>query len=276
MNNNFFKKHLVTIVIILPFVIAIIIGINQGFNDYQNEKNYLSPLENKPQQIPSKIKRSTEETPQPKIKTTAARFDQIKTYVFSESDENTLLPNDLSEEEKTQINKLKNSWQLSLNSLNEQKTWVDEKQTECDEYQAQLNSLQPQIEALKPQQQKLEQDQADKNKIINQKKEVRKQFKYLPNQPEEVRKKREENKRILEAEIDKLQDEVIKIVGEIGKINVQIGILESDQKLYKSRLKDSKESKQDLEKRYKNAELQYKDLIISGLNKLYDITSTEG
>nr|WP_318839870.1 hypothetical protein [Paulownia witches'-broom phytoplasma] len=37
--SNFFQKHLVTIIIILLFGIAIIIGIHQGFNDYQNKKN---------------------------------------------------------------------------------------------------------------------------------------------------------------------------------------------------------------------------------------------
>ncbi|QTX02926.1 hypothetical protein LFWB_4090 [Candidatus Phytoplasma luffae] len=189
MNNNFFQKHLVTIIITSLFGIAIIIGFYQEFNDYQNEKNYLSPLENKPQQIPSKIKRSTEETPQPKIKTTAVRLDQIKTYLFGEPTDTSKLPSDLSEREKTQINKLKNSWQLSLNSLNEQKTWVDEKQTECDEYQAQLNSLQPQIEALKPQQQKLEQDQEDKEKEINQKKKFGNNLNVYLINPKKLEKK---------------------------------------------------------------------------------------
>ncbi|QTX02722.1 hypothetical protein LFWB_1520 [Candidatus Phytoplasma luffae] len=383
MNNNFFQKHLVTIVITSLFGIAIIIGFYQGINDVKQEENiqlynfenadknvqneinqsiekiqhfenqinllekqlktklinssqffinfyggitdlsndqfqkeisndinsimdtietlkehdlhsYLFDLahqlsqdiinssknrvENSLSDIEEKLKKLTNKinSIQSKFQTTQKRLDQIKSYVLSEPTNYSLLPSDLSEREKTQINKLKNSWQLSLNLLKKEKTGVDEKQTECDEYQAQLNSLQPQIEALKPQQQKLEQDQADKNKIINQKKEVRGQFKYLPNQPEEVRKKREENKRILEAEIDKLQDEEIKIVGEIEEIEVQIGILEADQKMYQNMLTRAEGLKKDLEERYKEGEKQYKDSIISGLNELYDITSAEG
>ncbi|QTX02871.1 hypothetical protein LFWB_3010 [Candidatus Phytoplasma luffae] len=275
MNNNFFQKHLVTIIITSLFGIAIIIGFYQEFNDYQNEKNYLSPLENKPQQIPSKIKRSTEETPQPKIKTTAVRLDQIKTYLFGEPTDTSKLPSDLSEREKTQINKLKNSWQLSLNLLKKEKTGVDEEQTKCDNYNLKIKEIKNQYPSLITKKNQLEQDQADKNKIINQKKEVRGQFKYLPNQPEEVRKKREENKRILEAEIDKLQDEEIKIVGEIGKIKVQIGILEADQEYYQDMLSGAENYKRILEERYKEGEKQYKDSIISGLNELYDITSAE-
>ncbi|AGL89971.1 Hypothetical Protein yibP [Strawberry lethal yellows phytoplasma (CPA) str. NZSb11] len=96
--TNFFQKNLVTIIIILLFGIAIIIGINQGFNDYQNEKNSLSPL-GQTSPNPSRMKRSTEETPQQKIKTTAARLEQIKTYLFTEPTDTSKSPSVLSERE---------------------------------------------------------------------------------------------------------------------------------------------------------------------------------
>ncbi|AGL90528.1 hypothetical protein [Candidatus Phytoplasma australiense] len=281
---NFFQKHLVTIIIILLFGIAIIIGIKQGFNDYQNEKNSLSPLGQTPEKDslepetpsnPSRMKRYTEETSQPKIKTNAARLEQIKTYLFTEPTDTSKLPTVLSAREQEEINKLKNSWQLSFNLLKEQKTWVDEKQKVCDEYKTQLDSIKPQIEALKPQQQKLEQQRDEKRQEVQQKKEVQKQFKYLPNQPEEVRKKRKENYDLLQAEIEKLQGEVSEIVGEIGKIEVQIGKLESKQKKYQDMLSRAEMLKKDLEKRYQIKETEYRNEILKSLDSLYEITPTE-
>ncbi|MDV3173880.1 MAG: hypothetical protein Q8783_02125, partial [Candidatus Phytoplasma stylosanthis] len=82
-------------------------------------------------------KRSVEEE-KPKFKTTNARLEQIKNYLFTEPINSTLLPTDLSEREQEEINELKKSWQKSLDLLKEQKTWIDEKQNKCDEYQSQL------------------------------------------------------------------------------------------------------------------------------------------
>ncbi|WP_339332583.1 hypothetical protein, partial [Hydrangea phyllody phytoplasma] len=170
---NFFQKHLVTIIIILLFGIAIIIGIHQGFNDYKNEKNSFSPLGQTPKKdslepettpTPSRSKRSTEKPPQPKIKTTAARLEQIKTYLFTEPTDTSKLPSDLSEREQEEINKLKNSWKLSLGLLNEEKSVINQYQKTCDEHQSHLNSIQPQIENLKPQQQELQ-------KLLDEKKQ---------------------------------------------------------------------------------------------------------
>ncbi|AGL90631.1 hypothetical protein [Candidatus Phytoplasma australiense] len=271
---NFFQKHLVTIIIILLFVIAIIIGINQGFNDYQNEKNYLSPLEQTPTN-PSRMKRSTEETSQLKIKTTAARLEKIKNYLFTEPDNPPLLPTNLSEREQEEINKLKNSWRLSLGYLKESQTDIDEEQKVCDEHQSQLNSIQPQIEALKPKQQKLEQQKEAKEKEIIKKQEVWKQFKYLPNQTEEVRKKRKENYDLLQAEIEKLQDEKQKIIEEISEVKLQIKNLETDQKYYQDMLSGAEMLKKDFVKSYERLEKEYRNQILNSLNSLYEITPTE-
>ncbi|CAM11649.1 hypothetical protein PA0314 [Candidatus Phytoplasma australiense] len=230
--TNFFQKHLVTIIIISLIGIAIIIGINQGFNDYQNEKNSLSPLGQTPEKDslepeitpnPSRSKRSTEEQPQPKIQTTAARLDQIKTYLFIEPTDTSKLPSDLSAREQEEINKLKNSWRLSLGYLKESQTDIDGKQKVCDEYKTQLDSIQPQIEYLKPQQQKLEQQRDEKDQELQQKKEEEK----LASPDDKIR---------LQAEIKKLQGEKQKIIEEIREVKLQIKNLETDQKYYKDML----------------------------------------
>ncbi|QKX95050.1 hypothetical protein [Candidatus Phytoplasma asteris] len=46
--------------------------------------------------------RTKRETEKPKFTITEARFDQIKSYVFSENNNQNLLLNDLSEKEKTE------------------------------------------------------------------------------------------------------------------------------------------------------------------------------
>ncbi|AGL90684.1 hypothetical protein [Candidatus Phytoplasma australiense] len=260
---NFFQKHLVTIIIILLFGIAIIIGIKQGFNDYQNEKNSLSPLGQTPEKdslepettpTPSRSKRSTE-PPQPKIKTTSARLEKIKTYLFTEPTDTYKLPSDLSEREQEEINKLKNSWKLRfLGYLKQEKTSIDEEQKVCDEHQSQLNSIQPQIEALKPKQQKLEQQQDAKEQELDRLKKDR---------------KGNENK------IKKIQEEKQKIIEEISEVEVQIGKLEVSQKYYQDMLSGAEKFKKMLEEQYKDAELQDKNEILKSLNSLYEITPTE-
>ncbi|AYJ01075.1 hypothetical protein CWO85_00785 [Candidatus Phytoplasma ziziphi] len=260
---NFFQKHLVTIIIILLFGIAIIIGIHQGFNDYQNKKNSFSPLGQTPEKdslepettpTPSRSKRSTEKPPQPKIKTTAARLEQIKTYLFTEPTDTSKLPSDLSAREQEEINKLKNSWQLSLNLLKEEKDAISKEQKTCDEHQSHLNSIQLQIENLKQPQQQLEHQRDEKNQELNRLKINRKQN---------------------EAEIKKLQDEVQEIVEKIGKIKVNINKLKARQKYYQDMLSSAENYKRILEERYEDAETVYRNSILQSLNSLYEITSTD-
>ncbi|CAM11982.1 hypothetical protein PA0648 [Candidatus Phytoplasma australiense] len=274
--SNFLEKHLVTIIIIFLFGIAIIIGIKQGFNDYQNEKNSLSLLGQTPEKYslepeitptPSRSKRSTEEQTQPKIQTTAARLDQIKTYLFIEPTDTSKLPLDLSKREQEEINKLKNSWKLRfLGYLNQERGVINEKQKECDNHQSHLNSIQPQIEALKPQQQKLEQKKEAKEVKEKEIKDKERQ-KELASPNDKIR---------LQTEIEKLEDEVIEIVGEIGKIKVQIKNLETDQKYYQDMLSGDENYKRILEERYKDAELQDKNEILKSLDSLYEIIPNEG
>ncbi|MDV3193345.1 MAG: hypothetical protein Q8863_02330 [Sweet potato little leaf phytoplasma] len=255
--SNFFEKNGFFIFILIIF------GLVFCYFWFQNQKETSLVSESETtteplfsEEIPTspRPKRSVEEE-KPKIKTTNARLEKIKNYLFSEPINPTLLPTDLSEQEQEEINKLKKSWGLDLGYLNEKKSVINEYQNKCDEYQSQLNSLQPQIESLKPQQQKLE-------KQLETKRQEKDRLK--------IDRKANEDK------IDKLQAEISEIVGKIGKIKVQIKNLETDQKYYQNMLNRTEKLKKDLEKGYEISEKQYKDSIISGLNELYEITSAEG
>ncbi|OOP59999.1 hypothetical protein, partial [Candidatus Phytoplasma citri] len=178
--KNFFKKYFIEIMVILFMGIIIIIMINMinknrhyvaspqkplSFSESEKE-TFDSEASEIDKSIFTRPKRSSE-TSQPKIKTTASRFEQIKTYLFQEADHPAVLPLDLSSEEQEKNAELKKSWKLSLDFLKEQKKGVDEEQKKCDEYQSQLNSLQPQIESLKPQKSSLEKEKAVKEQEIN-------------------------------------------------------------------------------------------------------------
>ncbi|MDV3195493.1 MAG: hypothetical protein Q8894_02160 [Sweet potato little leaf phytoplasma] len=225
----------------------------------QKETTLASSPESLSDSLPSEViptspreKRSLEEPPIPKIQTTAARLEQIKNYLFTESANLFLLPTDLSEQEQEEINKLKKSWQSSLDLLKKQKTWIDENQNECDEYQSQLNRIPPQITSYEQQKLALE-------KQLETKRQEKDRLK--------IDRKANEDK------IDKLQAEISEIVGKIGKIKVEIKNLETDQKYYQNMLTRAEGLKKSTEKSYERSEIEYKKLIISQLNELYDITS---
>ncbi|MDO8064255.1 hypothetical protein [Candidatus Phytoplasma bonamiae] len=248
--SNFFQKNGVFIFFL------IILGLVCCYFWFQNQKE--KNLASSPESLSSEVtpaspreKRSLKEPPIPKIRTTAARLEKIKKYLFTENANLSLLPTDLSEREQEAINKLKKSWGFSLGYLNKEKSVINEYQNKCDEYQSQLNSLQLQIESLKPQQQKLEKQRNEKRQEVNRLKIDRKANKD---------------------KIDKIQAEISKIVGEIGKIKVQIGKLENEQEYYQELLSSAKNYKRILEERYEQVEKEYKNSIISQLNKLYEIT----
>ncbi|EMR14770.1 MULTISPECIES: hypothetical protein [Candidatus Phytoplasma] len=176
--KNFLQKYFVEIIVILLLGIAIMIMIHKNHHGTSQAQSPLSSLNSEKETLESeeneiekpfsnRPKRSAEEQPIPKIKTTSSRLEQMKKYLFSEPINPTLLPTDLSEREQEEINKLKKSWESSLGYLNEEKSVINEYQNKCDEYQAQLNSIQPQIESLKPQQQKLEKQHDEKDQELN-------------------------------------------------------------------------------------------------------------
>ncbi len=123
---NFLKKHWVVILIILFFSIVIIIGFFEGIHEAKQEQKSLSSNyhkdfeDDKESKQPSRTKREIE-TPKPKKQITPEDFEKIKTYIFSETDDKNLLPNNFTEEENKKINKIKNSWKICLGYLNDEK-----------------------------------------------------------------------------------------------------------------------------------------------------------
>ncbi|MDV3146469.1 MAG: effector [Sweet potato little leaf phytoplasma] len=265
--KNFLQKYFVEIIVILLLGITIMIMIHKNHNCTSKNQSPLSSWESAKETLDyyeafkikklfsTRLKRSAEEQLIPKIKITAARLEQMKKYLFSEPINPTLLPTDLSEQEQEEINKLKKSWGLCLGYLNKEKDVIDEYQNKCDEYQSQLNLISPQITSYEQQKKPLEKQLETKQPEVDRLK---------------IDRKTNEDK------IDKFQDEISKIVGEIGKIEVQIGKLKATQRKYQEMLSDAEEYRKKLEERYEEGEKQYKDSIISRLNKLYEITSTEG
>ncbi|MDV3201484.1 MAG: hypothetical protein Q8872_01230 [Candidatus Phytoplasma australasiaticum] len=286
--KNFLQKYFIEIMVILLLLIAIIIAIHKNRPGTNQNQPPLSSLDSRKKEtlaseeteiekpLSDSPKLSLEEPPIPKIKTTAARFEQIKNYLFTEPTNPTLLPTDLSEREQEEINKLKKSWQSSLDLLKEQKTWIAEDQKKCDEYQSQLNLIFPQITSWEQQKKPLEKQLEQKSQEVKTKREEKKQFQYVPNLTEELRTSKQKKYNLLEAEIKKLQEETSEIVVKIKNINIQIGKLEATQKKYQEMLANAEKYKKIFEERYEEVEKQYKDLILSQLNELYDITSVEG
>ncbi|MDO8057592.1 hypothetical protein, partial [Candidatus Phytoplasma gossypii] len=211
--KNFFKKYFIEIMVILFMGIIIIMMINKNRSHVASPQKPLSSLETEKETFESEAseiekpiftrpKRSSE-IAQPKIKTTASRFEQIKTYLFQETDHSAVLPPDLSSAEQEKIAELKKSWKLSLDLLKQQKTWVDEAQTKCDEYQSQLNLILPKITSFEQQKLPLQEQLATKQTEIDRLNESKK-YKYIPNQSPSVRTERKTNWNRLQAEIKKL------------------------------------------------------------------------
>ncbi|KOR75623.1 hypothetical protein CPX_001415, partial [Candidatus Phytoplasma pruni] len=145
---NFFKKHWIVILIITVLVISFIIGIFEGLYETKQEpkslSNYHEELDNNPKiNNPPRTKREIE-TPKSKIKITKEKFDIIKNYILSENENEVLTINDLSQEEKKEIDKIKNSWKLCLELQKDRQKIILEYQKECDGYNKQISELNPQ------------------------------------------------------------------------------------------------------------------------------------
>ncbi|WAN63379.1 hypothetical protein RS022_04920 [Candidatus Phytoplasma rubi] len=157
--SNFLKKHLSIIIIISIFVIIVIFWFYQSANNSQQNKEKMSHLELKSEEIKllelkseeSKPQKNKYETKKPKFSTTQTYFDQIKNYIFQETDDKFLLPNDISESEQKSIEKIKNSSKLSLNSLKENQNQIIKENEKCYNLKKQFHKLQLQKEILKGQ-----------------------------------------------------------------------------------------------------------------------------
>ncbi|WP_373402927.1 hypothetical protein [Candidatus Phytoplasma solani] len=292
-NNNFFQKHLAIIIIIIAVIVGIGIYYKTNTNNslkqeeqQEQEEKHLFPPEEKIENDNSKMSSSrTElETEKPKFTITESRFDQIKSYVLSENNNQTLLPNNLSEQEKFEIEKIKRSWKNSLSFLKDEQNRIDKENKTCDEHNAKIQEIKSQYPSLKSQKEQLEQQLEVKNKEINNLKYQRGEIspiyaqtlKKLSNI--EIINPKTPNPELetkLKAEISKLQDERLEIVRKIDAIELKIKNLESKQRMYEDMLSGAKSYKKTLEDRFKNAKKQYQDNILSKLNSLYQITSVE-
>ncbi|MDV3168190.1 MAG: hypothetical protein Q8777_02460 [Candidatus Phytoplasma stylosanthis] len=186
---------------------------------------------------------------QPKIKITAARLEKIKNYLFTENSDLSYLPSDLLEQEKEEINKLKNSYKYYLELLEKDKNKINEEQKKCDEHKNQLALIQLQIDSKKSQLSSLEQQKYKKEGEID-------------------RKDNNEDK------IEKLQDEIKKIIEKIEDVENQIKDLEETQEKYQELLygvAGSENFKKMLEEQYNDSQSEYKNDILNSLNNLYDI-----
>ncbi|QTX02924.1 hypothetical protein LFWB_4110 [Candidatus Phytoplasma luffae] len=265
MNQNIKNNNKRNTIIILIFSIIIISFFSYIFltKNSQDEtpRKHLSSLGQTPEK--DSLEPEEKKHPQPKIKTTQKRFNQIKSYIFAEPLTNYLsLPTDLSEREKEIITLINKMWRLSLGNLNVQKALIDESQNKFDKYQSETNLTTTKITYLEQSKKTLEKQKEDKEKEIKQNQEEQ----NLASPDDKIR---------LQAKIEKLEDEVIKIVGKIDNINTVILNLKVFYKLQQDMLTDEEKNKRILQEKYKTDEEKYIDLVLSRLNELYDITSAE-
>ncbi|MDV3196358.1 MAG: hypothetical protein Q8885_02505 [Candidatus Phytoplasma stylosanthis] len=256
--TNFFQKNWLLIFIFIG------IGIVGCYFWFQNQKEKETTLLSEPESpsetlqpnetpAPARPKRSMELN-QPKIKTTAARLEKIKNYLFTENSNLSYLPSDLLEQEKEEINKLKNSYKYYLELLEKDKNKINEEQKKCDEHKNQLALIKLQIDSKKSQLSSLEQQKDEKKEEINI-----------------LKIGRTDNN---EDKIEKLQDEIKKIIQKIVDVEIQIKDLEETQEKYQELLygvAGSENFKKMLEEQYNGNQLEYKNDILNSLNNLYDI-----
>ncbi|AGL90323.1 Protein NUF1 [Strawberry lethal yellows phytoplasma (CPA) str. NZSb11] len=276
MSNNFFKKYLAAIVVIFLFGIVIIISIYQRFNSFQNLKKPLPSLESpsNPKSIAFKDKKTTpkpsslekQKLIEPKIKTTAARLEKIKTYLCANLPSSSLLPSDLSERERTEIDCIQNSLVSFSKTAEERRNKINEHRNTFNEIRAQINSVKSQIEYKYHQKQQLK----ERIKINSQEKNSKEEALQKANIAE--RKK-------IQNEIDKLAEERTQLDGEFEGIENQLKNLKADRKKYQERLNSSSQQQAIFEKRSAFLEANEKsakeDIISKSLNSIYEIIPTE-
>ncbi|QKX95571.1 hypothetical protein [Candidatus Phytoplasma asteris] len=255
--RNFFKKNLVTIIITSLIGIAIIISFYQGRNNAKKEKEELFLPKEEIDNYDSKFNssRPKRETEKPKFTITKARFDQIKYYVFLVNNDQTLLPNDLSEIEKTEIEKIRECRKQTLGFVKRHKDKINEYQQECDNLKNQLQPLYPQIEELKKQLTPLE---LEKNHKIKQRDQLRNVGAIYENHPQNL-------------ELVQISEEIQALIGQISELNSQIGILESKREMYEGMLSNVIKLRDSLQRDYDKSEKEYQNQIESLLNSLYEI-----
>ncbi|MDV3174837.1 MAG: hypothetical protein Q8831_02220 ['Bonamia sp.' little leaf phytoplasma] len=273
------KRNLKKIIIISLFFIIIVIFIYQNIHRPKTPSSFLE-LESEKKILSSEefeTKQHSTEIIQPQIQTTSIKLEKIKNYIFTDTDNPSLLPVDLSSREKEEISEMKNNWKFYCNLLNKKKIFINECQNKCHRYQSQIISIQSKIQSLNPQLLTLEKQRDEKeNNIKNLQYQLceispihAKSFQQIynikidnfktPNTIEETD---------LKEKIKILQNEVNQIISQIKKIKFDITDLESKQQTYQNMLFNTEKLKTSLEQRYKDSESKYKRPIIFQLNSL--------
>ncbi|QYC31201.1 hypothetical protein HGD80_01135 [Paulownia witches'-broom phytoplasma] len=276
MNNNFFKKCLVTIAIISLLGLLLLICLYQRTNDIKKERELGKSPSLKHefnQSTPSRPQRETE-PPKLKFKTTQSHFNQVEAYVLSETDDKSLLPNNLSQEEKIEIDKIRKSWEQILGFIKKDQKNIDEYQQKCDNYNHEIKEIKDKFPSLKTQQTNLQKKHDDKVQEINQvKSQLQNKKSQLQTQGISIYNNPEIDK--LQAEISKLQDEEIEIIKQIRQVKIEIGKLEAAQKKYEDMLSNAIKLRDSLQRDYDKSQKDDQKQTISSLKSLYNITSTE-
>ncbi|WP_323847725.1 MAG: hypothetical protein Q2306_00030 [Phytoplasma sp.] len=250
---NFFKKHETTIYTIIIFVIIIGVGICLEINDDKQEQkslsNYQEELEEDTETNQSLRIKHSKKSPKPKIKITKEKFDKIKYYVLSEKENEVLSPENLSEEEKTEINKIKQKLVNDIkNDKDVEQPSIDQHSKECDELNTKINTFQQQII-----------------------KSLQNQLTLLKKQKtQQLLNSEEKNNPKSEKENQEAQTLIKQILSNHGKIKE----LEYNYIIYTDRIQLAKRWKnEDIEILKKKIE-QKKNNTLSYLNSLYEITSS--
>ncbi|AYJ01295.1 hypothetical protein CWO85_02035 [Candidatus Phytoplasma ziziphi] len=240
------------------------------------KKNY---YENEFNQIQEKITAFKYKIKQiiPKFKITQDHYDKVKVYITSKTDDKSLLPKEISPEEKIEIDQIREMWKQYLNFQNQDQANIDKYQEECDNFHLKIQEIKDKFPSLESTNFDLQQKIDDKQKKINVKQEDQKQFKYLPNQPESIRTTRKNNYDSLQAEISKLQDERNEIMHQITQVSLQIANLEADQTMYENMLSRAIKLRDSIQCDYDETSTnRLFGSPLSELQKLYEITPSEG
>ncbi|MGE9276565.1 MAG: hypothetical protein ACQKHC_02465 [Candidatus Phytoplasma pruni] len=206
---------------------------------------------------------------------TQADYDQIKSYILSENENEVLTLNDLSQEEKNKIEKFRNSQKQTLEFRKKDQQNIDEKKQECNGYTSQINEIINQIQQLQKQLKPKAAELEAKNKEIN-KLQLQKQTKTTQLQTQGLPIYQNNSLNKIQEEIDKLEDEKSELIRKIAPIKLQISKLESEQTMYENMLTRTKKFKEMLEKNLNEDLEQNKQSALSSLSSLYEITSDEG
>ncbi|MFB5029561.1 MAG: hypothetical protein WJU30_00094 [Candidatus Phytoplasma pruni] len=243
-------------------------------HDIDTPKPKIQITNDKESNQPSNDKREID-TPKPKIQITKEKYDKIKFYILSENENKVLTLNDLSQEEKNEIEKDRKLQKQRLEFRKKDKKEIDEHQKICDELKSNRDSVINQIPPLKEQLKQKEKEKIEKDKEIN-KLRLKEQNKRTELQKQGKTTYKNNELTQIDQAINKLQDEKLELVGQIEDIELQIDKLKSKQTMFEGMLSDAVKMRDALQRGYDKNLLYYTQSALSSLNSLYEINPNEG